>query len=93
LTTEGRARLAASLKLLLLAPVAVRTTGVAGPVAAFGIAPTTAGCAGVTHVARASHSGRKVLTVNRIATQIVQTCAKTSHNRFNIVVRPVVNAS
>jgi len=90
LTTEGSARFAASLKLLPAIGDPARTTGVAEAVA--GVLATGAGAAGATQVVRASHSGRSVLTVNRIATQIVQTCAKTSHNRFSIVVEPVVSS-
>ena len=65
-------------------PVAAVLVGAAGAVAI----PGTSGIVmipGAPLDARASHSGRSVLTVNRIATQIVQTCANTSHNRFNIV--------
>ncbi len=91
LTTDGNARFAASLKLLLAICGVVRTAGAATATGAGALATGT-GVVGATQAVRASHSGRSVLTVNRIATQIVQTCAKTSHNLFSIVVKPVVKS-
>ena len=84
---DGSARFAASLKVRACCGDA---DALAAAIEVLTVAPAatlvlTTGTVGATGVARPSHSGRKVLTVNRIATQIVQTCANTSHNRVSIV--------
>ena len=82
-TTEGSARLAASLNVVAccgVVAVLATATRVAAPFALF-----ARGVDGAATVLRVSHSGLRVLTVNKIATQIVQTCAKTSHNRVSML--------
>ena len=85
-TTEGSARLAASLNVVAccgVVAVLATATRVAALLEAFAL--FARGIDGAATVLRVSHSGLRVLTVNKIATEIVQTCAKTSHNRFSML--------